>query len=63
MGDVITKEYEYETENMNLIGISITANSKTLTTCYEFDKFGNKIGEVKPKGNIGASSCIAETGV
>lgn len=53
--EVITR-YEYEHDNLLLTGMTVTApNGKTLRTCYQYDIYGNRIGETQPKANL--TSC------
>ncbi|PKH88323.1 hypothetical protein [Colwellia sp. Bg11-28] len=54
--DEITTSYEYEPGNFFLVGVAITANGKTLRTCYSYDHYGNQIGETSPKA--GLTTCI-----
>lgn len=60
--DMIKTEYYYGPQsaaysnNLHLRGKSITAEGnngtpETRVWCYEYDKFGNMIGETQPKGN------------
>jgi YD repeat-containing protein len=64
--DEIISEYDYGpsqagvANNLFLRGMSVTAlNSQgareTRRTCYAYDKYGNRIGETKPKANL--TSC------
>lgn len=53
--DEVVISYEYGISNLLLKGKSITADGKTLRTCYEYDIYGNKIGEIKPQAR---STCI-----
>jgi YD repeat-containing protein len=53
--DVVT-EYEYDHYNLFLIGVAVTAKNsqgvlETRRTCYEYDVYGNKIGETNPRAN------------
>nr|WP_136252611.1 hypothetical protein [Ningiella ruwaisensis] len=52
----VTIIYEYrpttETNNLFLNGKADTENGKTLRTCFEFDAYGNQIGEIAPKANL-----------
>ncbi|QEI11852.1 hypothetical protein [Cellvibrio japonicus] len=54
--EVITR-YEYNSDNLFLTGITVTAadgNNIIITkrTCYQYDQYGNKIGEIEPKANL-----------
>jgi hypothetical protein len=48
--------YQYETENLLLIGQAITASGKTLRTCYRYDRFARQIGQTEPNANINSCS-------
>ncbi|GLX78743.1 hypothetical protein tinsulaeT_20830 [Thalassotalea insulae] len=50
--DEIVIGYEYTTSNLLLKGKTITADGKTLRTCYSYDNYGNRIGETKPKAGL-----------
>jgi hypothetical protein len=59
-GDEVVTTYEYDYHNLFLIGVAVTAkNSEGVTetrrTCYEYDVYGNKIGETSPRANL--ASC------
>ncbi|MGV2871271.1 hypothetical protein [Colwellia sp. E150_009] len=54
--DEVVISYEYGTSNLLLKGKSISADGKTLRTCYDHDIYGNKIGETKPKA--GVTTCL-----
>ncbi len=49
-------KYQYELKNLLLIGKAITAEGKTLRTCYEYDRFARKIGETQPNANLNSCS-------
>lgn len=59
--DEVVTEYEYanagQENSLLLRGISITdvGSNKTRRTCFEYDIYGNKIAEIKPKANL--ASC------
>ncbi len=53
--EVITR-YEYQHDNLHLTGMTVTDNTgKTLRTCYQYDIYGNRIGETQPNANL--TSC------
>jgi YD repeat-containing protein len=54
--DEAVTTYEYESGNLHLIGVTVTAANKTLRTCYRYDIYGNQIGETKPKANVATCS-------
>jgi YD repeat-containing protein len=58
-GDEVVTTYEYGPEsgpnNLLVRGKSVTADGRTLRTCYGHDKQGNKIWETSPNAN--PSSC------
>ncbi len=55
--DEFITTYEYENDNLLLTGKTMTdpKTKKTLRVCYEYDKYGNKLGETKPRANL--TSC------
>jgi len=62
----ITYEYGSQTagsaNNLLMTGKIVTAYDasntiKTEVTCYQYDKYGNRIGETQPNGNAGRNSC------
>lgn len=59
--DEVITQYEYasagQEDSLLVKGISITdvGRNETRRTCFEYDIYGNKIAEVKPKANI--ASC------
>ena len=57
--DKIVTEFEYDPHhNLNLVGTAVTADGKTLRTCYQYDQYGNKIGESQPKANSSVTTCV-----
>lgn len=54
--DEVVTRFEYEPQNLFLVGLATTAQGKIQRTCYRYDIYGNKIGETKPKA--GLTSCI-----
>lgn len=58
-GDEVVTTYDYGPDagpnNLFLRGVSVSDGSKTLTTCYDYDPFGNQIAETKPRA--GVTSC------
>ena len=65
--DEIVTEYDYGlsqdgiANNLLLRGVTITANNsqgirESRRTCYAYDKYGNKIGETKPKADLESCS-------
>ena len=53
--EVITR-YEYEHDNLFLTGMTVTdPQGNTLRTCYQYDEYGNRIGETQPKADL--ASC------
>jgi hypothetical protein len=54
-GDEVITRYEYNSNNLLLTNTATTgAGGKTLRTCFQYDVYGNKIGETEPKG---AANC------
>lgn len=58
--DEIVSRFEYNSDNLFLTGMTVTAADSTGTivtqrTCYQYDKYGNRIGETQPKANL--ASC------
>lgn len=54
-GDEVVTRYYYNHDNLLLTSLATTApGGKTVRTCYQYDVFGNKLGETQPKG---ASGC------
>lgn len=49
--------------NLHLRGVSVTAAGdtgalETRVTCYEYDRYGNKTAEIRPKGASSLTSCL-----
>ncbi|HEY6528609.1 MAG TPA: hypothetical protein VIZ65_07930 [Cellvibrionaceae bacterium] len=60
--DEIVTQFEYEHDNLHLTGVTITAADTagtlvTKRTCYQYDDYGNRIGETQPKAAL--SVCTA----
>lgn len=55
--DKVLTAYEYNNDNLLMTGMTVTSqkDGKTLRTCYQYDIYGNRIGETQPKANL--SSC------
>jgi YD repeat-containing protein len=54
--DEVVTRYEYQHDNLFLTGMTVTdPQGKTLRTCYQYDIYGNRIGETQPKANL--TSC------
>ena len=54
--DEVVTRYEYEHDNLHLTGVTVTdPDGKTLRTCYQYDNYGNRIGETQPNANL--TSC------
>lgn len=58
--DEILVNYEYHHDNLHLTGVVVTAKNEdgivvSQRTCYEYDIYGNKIGEIPPREN--SQSC------
>jgi YD repeat-containing protein len=53
--DEIVTRYEYNSDNLFLTGMTVTADGTTRRTCYQYDIYGNRISETKPKA--GLTSC------
>ena len=53
-GDEVVTRFSYNHNNLMLTSVATTAGGKTLRTCYQYDVYGNKLGETQPKG---ASAC------
>lgn len=54
--DEVSITYEYSTGNLLQVGKAVTADAKTLRTCYSYDKYGNRIGETQPAANL--TTCL-----
>lgn len=54
--DLVITEYEYgpdnEPNNLFLRGVAVTADGQTRRTCYQYDPYGNRIGEIQPKAGL-----------
>jgi hypothetical protein len=54
--DEVIKSYEYNNDNLLLTGMTVTAydGSKVVTkrTCYQYDIYGNRIGETQPNAQL-----------
>lgn len=58
LNDKVTTRYEYVSDNLFMTGMTVTSqkdSNKTLRTCYQYDIYGNRIGETQPKANL--ASC------
>ncbi|WP_111641632.1 hypothetical protein [Marinimicrobium alkaliphilum] len=55
--DEVVTRYEYEHDNLLLTGVTVTSeqDNRTLRTCYQYDIYGNQIGETAPNANL--TSC------
>lgn len=54
--DEVVTRYEYTHDNLLLTGMTVTdATGNSLRTCYQYDIYGNRIGETQPKANL--TSC------
>lgn len=55
--DEVVTRYEYESDNLFMTGMTVYSqkDNKTLRTCYQYDIYGNRIGETQPKA--GLASC------
>jgi YD repeat-containing protein len=53
--DEVVTRYEYNSDNLFLTGMTVTADGTTRRTCYQYDIYGNRISETKPKA--GLTSC------
>ncbi len=52
--DEVKTTYQYDHNNLYLRGVAVSANNaegqtETRRTCYEYDKYGNNIGEIAPR--------------
>lgn len=54
--DETVTSYQYETENILLIGKAVTASGITLRTCYRYGRLGRQIGETEPNANLNTCS-------
>jgi len=55
--DEVVVRFEYNNDNLFMTGKTVFSqkDNKTLRTCYEYDSYGNKIGETQPNANL--TSC------
>ena len=66
--DKITIDYHYgsgsDVNNLFLLGTTFSSQHEatTYTTCFEYDKYGNRIGESQPKSGISVDSCNLKKG-
>lgn len=58
VAEQIITTYEYEPNNLHLVGEVISADGKSLRTCYEYDVYGNQVTVLPPKDNTNKSTCI-----
>lgn len=62
VNDVVTT-YDYgpddgsKANNLFLRSKTVTADNVSRTTCYQYDIYGNQIGETMPKAGFGPSTC------
>lgn len=58
--DEVKKTYAYfpenQANNLQVRSITVTADQESRTTCYQYDIYGNRIGETAPKG--ASNSCL-----
>ena len=56
-GDEVVVRFEYNNDNLLMTGKTAFSQkeNKTLRTCYEYDSYGNQIGETQPNANL--TSC------
>jgi YD repeat-containing protein len=60
--DEVVTSYEYGPDdgsagnNLLLRGIAVTADGRTLRTCYGYDSLGNRISETKPRAGLAVCS-------
>ncbi len=55
-GDEVVTRFEYLHDNLLLTGMTVTdPQGASLRTCYQYDIYGNRIGETQPKANL--ASC------
>ena len=59
-GDEVITTYEYNHDNLHLTAVIVTAKNalgapETQRTCFQYDKYGNQVGEISPLANL--SSC------
>lgn len=55
--DEFVTGFEYVHDNLLMTGMTVSSqvDYKTLRTCYQYDAYGNRIGETQPKANL--ASC------
>jgi RHS repeat-associated protein len=62
-GDEMVTRFDYgpdsASSNLLLRGQSVTADGRTLRTCFAYDGLGRKISETSPNGTAGLSACPA----
>lgn len=49
--DELVTRYEYN-DNLQVKGITVTADGKTLRTCFKYDKYGYQISKTEPNANL-----------
>lgn len=49
--DEVVTRYVYNNWNLLLTSATTTFGGKSLRTCYQYDVYGNKVGETQPKGS------------
>ncbi len=59
--DAVTTSYQYDYYNLYVRGVAVTAKNtqgvmETRRTCYEYDKYGNRVGETSPRANL--TTCL-----
>lgn len=56
-GDEVVVRFEYINDNLLMTGKTVFSQkeNKTFRTCYEYDSYGNQIGETQPNANL--TSC------
>ena len=59
--DEIVTTYEYGPDsgpnNLFLRGMAVTASGETRRTCYEYDKYGNRVSQTSALGTTALNSC------
>lgn len=55
-GDEVLTRYEYNNDNLLLTGMTVFSqkDNRTLRSCYQYDIYGNRIGEIQPNANLNA---------
>ena len=52
-GDEVITRYEYNHNNLLMTGMTMTdPGGTTLRTCFQYDIYGNQIGDTQPKANL-----------